>query len=606
VLVAALPGLLLIGCQPAPLSFTLQDAPDQADSGAAAAKTEPAAETAPVAEKAPGAGSVAVGKVQVETAPAAESAAGDKAAAEPAPAAVAEKAPVAEPSPPAESAVMDKPQAPPAPATGTAAGDKATLAPAAGAVVVGKAVADEKTPVAESQVKGAAEGYNLASMSAAAATDKESPSPFGSLFGYHHAGVVLRPPGAGSADQDDMQRVSLVKLTLRDAVGLAIARHPDVSRAMAVVSQSAEDVLVAKGAWFPVANYSISPGYGNAFSRDNATGTQSSGGVSQLIWDFGKTSGRIEQADATLNRQRYTLTSTIEGVAYSAAGQYIECATAQALLDATREEIASLTKLRGMIADRVKASLSPASDLTQAEVALQRAILDQAQAQTRLDIAANGLGQVIGIRPKSVAPLVSVNEASGALKSDSRDIENAPAVLAAKAAVAEAEAQIKITKADYYPAVSLVGSKSSMSGTTNAYDTAWVGLALGGTISPIGQNRYRIESARASRDAAERQLDGQRLSMRTALASAEMELEGSVTRRTASDTMEKMSRTSRDLYWQEYVLNKRPLNQVLDADRDIFTAVSSRIAAIADGITARLKMQVAVGLLVKKLRDLQG
>jgi|GEM_PF-5255348 len=486
-------------------------------------------------------------------------------------------------------------------------------------------------------------GYGLAAVGAHAAAGQVSPSPFGNQFadasavrglangsvgkGFVDNSAALKkapPPsddandsvGKGVADNSPAlkkapppsdgarrQRVSLVRMTLRDAVGLAIAHHPDVSRAEAVVRQSASEVSVAKAAWFPVLNYTVTPGYGSAYSRDTAAGTQISGGISQLVYDFGKTPGRIGQADATLNRQRHVLNSTIEDVAYTAASHYVEFSAAQATMDAAQEAITNLNKLRKVIADRVKASLSSASDLTQADVALQRAAVDLTQAQTRLNVAADNLAEIIGMRPQSVADLVSVDQAVSALANDNVNIENTPSVLAAKAAVLEAEAQVKVVKSDYYPAVSLVANKSTMTGgADNAYDTDWAGLALSGTISSVFQNRHRVASARANRDAMERQLESQRLSKRTELTSAETELEGAATRIEALDTMKKLSLKSRDLYWQEYTLGNRQLTQVLDAERDIFSTESSRIAAVADGMLARLKAQNAVGSLVSQLR----
>jgi len=462
----------------------------------------------------------------------------------------------------------------------------------------------EKTSLPATAESPAA-GYGLAAASVKAAASGESPSPFASLFGGHVSDNNPQRTNLAGNVPGGAQRVSLVGLTLRDAVGLAIANHPDVSRGMAVVSQSTADVLVAKGAWFPVLNYSIAPGYGTAYSRETAAGAQSSGGISQLVYDFGKTPGRIEQADAALNRQRHALNSTIEGVAYTAANQYVEFAAAQATLDAAGEAIAKLNKLRGMIAERVRASLSSASDLTQADVAMQRANIDQAQARTRLDVAAANLAEIIGARPQTVADLASVNETIMALgQGGGADIENAPAMLAAKAAVNEADAQVKVVKSDYYPAVSLVANKNVMSGGgSNAYDSEWAGVALSGSISAVGQNSHRVESARASKDAAERQLESQRLSLRMTLASAETEMAGANTRRQAFDAMQGLSRTSRELYWQEYTLGKRPLTQVLDAEHDIFSAEAGRIAAVADGMAARLKARAAVGLLVSGLRD---
>ncbi|HBT97314.1 MAG TPA: hypothetical protein DEB25_06650 [Desulfobulbaceae bacterium] len=224
------------------------------------------------------------------------------------------------------------------------------------------------------------------------------------------------------------------------------------------------------------------------------------------------------------------------------------------------------------------------------------------QAKTRLNVAADNLAEIIGMRPQSVADLASVNKVVVALSNGDENIERAPAVQAAKAAILEAEAQIKIMQSDYFPSLNLVGNKNTMTGGDSGYNTDWAGLSVSGSFSSVGQNRHRVAAARANRDAMVRQLESQRLLRRTELVSAGTEIEGAAVRRQALDTMKKLSLTSRDLYWQEYTLGKRQLTNVLDAERDIFSAESSRITAIADGLTARLKAENAVGSLVNELR----
>jgi adhesin transport system outer membrane protein len=67
-----------------------------------------------------------------------------------------------------------------------------------------------------------------------------------------------------------------------------------------------------------------------------------------------------------------------------------------------------------------------------------------------------------------------------------------------------------------------------------------------------------------------------------------------------------LSRASRDLYWQEYILNKRTLTDVVNPERDIFESEVEWINALADGSIARVKAYVAVGKFVELLREQEG
>ena len=80
-----------------------------------------------------------------------------------------------------------------------------------------------------------------------------------------------------------------------------------------------------------------------------------------------------------------------------------------------------------------------------------------------------------------------------------------------------------------------------------------------------------------------------------------MEFDGADARIANYGTMIKLARNARELYWQEYTLNKRSLNDVLNADRDVYVAESERIGAQADRIIAHVRASAASGKLISSL-----
>ena len=94
---------------------------------------------------------------------------------------------------------------------------------------------------------------------------------------------------------------------------------------------------------------------------------------------------------------------------------------------------------------------------------------------------------------------------------------------------------------------------------------------------------------------------------RTALGSAETETAGAAARLVSYNKVIALTRSSRDLYWQEYTLNKRPLTDVINAERDVYTAEGERINAAADGIVSKIKAYAALGrltaMLSQKMRE---
>jgi len=406
------------------------------------------------------------------------------------------------------------------------------------------------------------------------------------------------------AAQASLHRVAVDDLTLLNAVGIAIARHPAISRAKAVIAQGTSEVSIAKAAWYPKIEYGIRPGYGGNFgSQGNRPGARATVGVSQLVYDFGRTTNRIAAADAALERQQHQLADVVETTANDTAVMFIELAASQKVVEAARRQIVTLRETRVKIVERVEAGLSAVSDRNLIDVAIQRAQADAFKADARFDVAAAKIAEVIGLRPRHVADLEQTGRQVHQLGNESEDIERTPAVLAASAAVDAADATLKVAEAELYPAINIGVNHARSTGRSNAADDTWIGLSLSGNFPFGGLAKHRVEAAQAERLAAAEMLESQRLLARTALFSARAEETSVAARLESQQKIIELSRSSRDLYWQEYTLNKRPLTEVINPDRDIYQAEVELANAVADGLLARIKAHVAAGRFVELLRQ---
>ncbi|MDP9992629.1 adhesin transport system outer membrane protein [Variovorax boronicumulans] len=399
-------------------------------------------------------------------------------------------------------------------------------------------------------------------------------------------------------------RISTDELTLLNSVGIAISRHPAIGRAKAVIAQGTSEVAIAKAAWYPKIEYGVRPGYGGNFgSEGNQSGARATAGVNQLIYDFGRTTNRIAAADATLNRQQYQLADVIESTASDTASIFIELAASQDIVAAAQRQVTTLQETRSKILDRVRAGLSATSDRNLIDVALHRAEADVLKANTRFDVAAAKLAEIIGLRPRHVAALGQTGLQIYQLGSENGDTEQTPAILAASAAVDAANASLKVAESESYPSITIGASRARSTGRANAADDTWIGLSLSGNFPFGGLTKHRVGAAEAERRAALETLENQRLVARTALASARIEAKGASARLENHQKVIELSRSSRDLYWQEYTLNKRPLTEVINPDRDIYQAEVEFTSAVADGLLARVKAHVAAGRFVELLRQ---
>ncbi|AQS40731.1 MAG: Type I secretion system outer membrane protein [Candidatus Tokpelaia hoelldobleri] len=405
----------------------------------------------------------------------------------------------------------------------------------------------------------------------------------------------------------DYNTISLKDMKLVDAVGIAIARHPDIGRATAVVMQSKAQIAVEKSVWYPTMTYGVDPGYSRYYGGKARNSSESSIrgtiGARQLLYDFGQSSSRIGVARATYERDRYQLENTVENVAYSMAAIFIELSAAQELVGAAQREYNTMRITRDKIAERVASGLSDAVDLNQADVSIRRAQSDMLSAQTRYDVAAGRFAEIIGVRPDQVASLEITASFIENLGERRNGVDSTPSVLAAEAEVRAAQKKVKLARSQFYPSVNLGVSQQKATGQRNATnDSSFVGVQLNGSFNTGFREKHMIEAARAELNAAQQSSENERLITRTALGSSETEAQGAMARMGNSSEMMSLSLSSRDLYWQQYTLNKRPLTDVVNAERDIFMAESDRITALADYLNARVRAYAAVGDLVERLR----
>ena len=113
---------------------------------------------------------------------------------------------------------------------------------------------------------------------------------------------LTHAPSSTKTD-DAVTTISTDRIGMKDAVGIALARHPDIGRANAIVAQSKVQIAIEKAAWYPTFQYSLNPGYNRYYNSGNnnndAGNVRGTVGASQLIYDFGRTSSRIGAAQAT-------------------------------------------------------------------------------------------------------------------------------------------------------------------------------------------------------------------------------------------------------------------------------------------------------------------
>lgn len=214
-----------------------------------------------------------------------------------------------------------------------------------------------------------------------------------------HAGAASAAPADPVADPPPAHGS---RIGLADAVGLTLARHPDLARARATLARGRADLGAARSLWTPQLSYqaNLGPnmlsGKSGSGLNDNMAGPSLT--LNQLAWDFGRTKGEIGYARSTEKQRRFELESAADQLAETGALAYLDVKRFELLELETAKHVQSLEHLQMLIQLRVDAGLSDRSDLLLADVRVESARGDQIQAGSSLTAAKVTLANLIGAR----------------------------------------------------------------------------------------------------------------------------------------------------------------------------------------------------------------
>jgi outer membrane protein, adhesin transport system len=399
--------------------------------------------------------------------------------------------------------------------------------------------------------------------------------------------------------------VSLRRMSLSSSVGLALAKHPDIGRADAAVSRSSADVSVAQAAWYPKIGYTSNvSGLGKSSAASSLADRTDVAGLeaTQLVYDFGRTSGDIAASEATNRQREAELRDTMERVALTTSEAHLELARATNLVKAADHYIQSLRKLLESIRLRSASGAAGQADVYFAEVRLQTAQGDRIRAVTRQTTALAKLYRIIGVRPQDVSdPNPAILTIARQLAE--RGTDGATGVTAAQHAADAAKARITVAEASLYPSINLKASRTFAIQDPAHQHTDLFGISIQGDLFTGGAAQGRVAAAQKDAIAAERTIELARLTSSTEVDAADADISGAKLRKAVFSHQAELARKSRDIYLDEYQIGKRTLTEVLNAEQEISRAEIEQINAVADAWSAVVRAAAARAELVSTLES---
>lgn len=396
------------------------------------------------------------------------------------------------------------------------------------------------------------------------------------------------------------QRASL---TLREAILRAFARHPDIARAAAQIHVGAGELAAAESGWYPQISLQASGGRSRQTDSAGSLNNSASGGItlSQLLYDFGRTGGAIDEQQALSDAWRYSLYNTMTTVAQNTLQTYLQVKRYQSLAQAARANIASLQHVRDIARMRADAGLNSQSDVLQAETRLagMRATLEQYLAQQRSAQAQLTVftGVVTDSLPELPQALLSQQ-----IRLDNIAWSRSAAVRSAQAQQVAARERVRQAQANHWPTIRLEAGRTRYENDRRSYWDDELQLRVEAPLYQGGLVSARTRAAEGEREAAQAAVQQAKLDIDQHASTAWAEMNGAQQRQLAGEAQLASAEHTRNVYADEYRLSKRSLNDLLSVEQDVFQADSMRLMAFYDGWDATVRYAAAVD----NLLDIMG
>lgn len=195
------------------------------------------------------------------------------------------------------------------------------------------------------------------------------------------------------------------KLTLQEAVAIAVKNHPQIQGAQNEANFAHEQIIINRAAYYPTLNGDITGSQGNDLSRIGAGELSASrlfnrfgagAVVNQLVTDSGRTPNLVASARFQAQAATQNLQATRYDVVLQVNRAYFDVLHAQAVIKTAQQTIEARQTLSDQVTELAKNNLKSQLDVSFADVNVSEAKLLLIRAQEARDAAVAELGRALG------------------------------------------------------------------------------------------------------------------------------------------------------------------------------------------------------------------
>ncbi len=403
--------------------------------------------------------------------------------------------------------------------------------------------------------------------------------------------AVAQTPSAALADAPP--------LTLAEALAAARAQSPGIDAADAGI-RATDAARTAAG---------LRPNPSFEAQTENVAGSgqyrglssaETTVGVALPIELGGKRSARVAVADARGERARLQAAIALADLELLVTQSYIEAAAAERRLLAAREQVAIANEALRVASDRVQVGDTSPIDQQRAEVQAINARTAADRAERAVAVARDNLARLIGRPVTGALDSIWFNAIGGYGPVLPAQASGTLALVAAKADVATADAQVRLARAQRIPDVTISASARRLEATNDV--AAVFGVSI--PIPLFNNGRAAVAQAKAERD----QFDAQRrlalLDTERAIAVAQAEVADAAANARAAGgpalaAAQEAARIARIGYGQ----GKFGQLELLDAERTLSETRATATDALAAFHDAQARLRRLTSLAPSELQN---
>lgn len=329
--------------------------------------------------------------------------------------------------------------------------------------------------------------------------------------------ILLLIPFSVCYSQEKTNDVNVKKdktLSMRECINIALLNNPEIKASMSDTDIIKTRISQAKAAYVPEISFSGGYNYNNAASYvtfiDNSVNTFdiATVGLTQLIYDFGKTFASIKIQQTNFQSSEEDLQNTINNTVFAVKKSYYDLLFAFEKVHVYEESVKMYTEQLNQATAFYKVGDKPKVDVLTAKVNLSNANLELIKAKNTVVLAYAALNNAMGtpeIGKYTISDNLEYKEKTYNFDDLlSLAVENRPDYKSAILKTESAKLHIKLAKTEFAPKIeafsnyNVAGFRVNHDSTT---DTGWnAGVRLNLTSLNIYRNKKKVDEAKATYD----------------------------------------------------------------------------------------------------------